>query len=194
MKNPFFTALKIILVFTLLAGAIYPLAITGIAQVLFPYQANGSIVTINGKAKGSELLGQDFKNPRYFWPRPSAGAYATVPSGSSNLGPTSDSLKKLIDVRRKTFIIGNKLPSNTVVPNDMLTASGSGLDPHISPESALLQINRICTARGYSADQMQAVKQLVFKHTENPQLGVFGDKRVNVFNLNKDLDLLKGEK
>ena len=191
MKKPLFTALKIIMVFTLLTGVVYPLTITGIAQIVFPHQANGSIVTIDGKTRGSELLGQEFKSPRYFQARPSACSYGTLPSGASNFGPTSDTLRKVVEKRRLDFIISNRLPSNILVPNDILTASGSGLDPHISPESAMLQVDRISIVRSYSSAQLKAVKQLVARHTENPQLGVFGEKRINVLALNRDLDVLK---
>jgi K+-transporting ATPase ATPase C chain len=191
MKKPLFTSIKILLVFTFLLGVIYPLAITGIAQLLFPHQANGSIVMINGQPRGSKLIGQTFKDQRYFSSRPSACDYNAVPSSASNLGPTSDSLKILIKVRRQAFIAFNHLSANTMVPNDMVTASGSGLDPHISPESAYIQIDRICSVRGYSASQRQLVRHLIVKHTETAQLGVLGDSRVNVLALNCDLDLLK---
>ena len=191
MKKSILSGLKILLAFTLLTGAVYPLIITGIAQIAFPHQANGSVMTIGNKARGSELLGQEFKSDRYFWSRPSACSYATVPSGASNWGPTSDTLRKAIEMRRTAFIIANRLPVNTVVPVEMLTASGSGLDPHISPESALMQINRIVAARKFSAVQQQKLNQLVTSHIENAQLSVLGERRINVLNLNKDLDLLK---
>ncbi|MGC9151970.1 MAG: potassium-transporting ATPase subunit KdpC [Microbacter sp.] len=191
MKKPLFTAIKILLAFTFLTGVVYPLAITGIAQLVFPHKSNGSIVMINGQPRGSELIGQTFNDPRYFSSRPSAGDYNAVPSSASNLGPTSDSLKILIENRRQAFIAFNHLPANTVVPNEMETASGSGLDPHISPESAYLQMDRICSVRGYSAAQRQLLQQLIVKHTEKAQFGVLGEPRVNVLALNCDLDLLK---
>ncbi len=191
MKKPLFIAIKILLAFTFLTGVVYPLTITGIAQLVFPHKANGSIVMINGQPRGSELIGQTFNNPHYFSSRPSAGDYNAVPSSASNLGPTSNSLKIMIENRRQAFIAFNHLPANTVVPNDMATASGSGLDPHISPESAYLQMNRICSVRGYSAAQRQLLQQLIVKHTENAQFGVLGEPRVNVLALNCDLDLLK---
>jgi len=191
MKKSLFTAIKILLAFIFLTGVVYPLAITGIAQLIFPYKANGSIVMINGQPRGSELIGQTFNNPRYFSSRPSAGNYNAVPSSASNLGPTSDSLKILIENRRQAFIAFNHLPANTLVPNEMVTASGSGLDPHISPESAYLQMDRICSVRGYSAAQRQLLQQLIAKHTENAQFGVLGEARVNVLALNCDLNLLK---
>ncbi len=191
MKKSILSGLKILLAFTVLTGMVYPLMITGIAQVAFPHQSNGSIVSIEGKARGSELLGQEFKSDRYFWSRPSACSYATLPSGASNWGPTSDTLRKTIEKRRENFIITNRLPLNTVMPNEMLTASGSGLDPHILPESATLQIERVTSARHFSPSQSQQLHQLVANHTEQPQFGCLGEKRVNVLALNRDLDLLR---
>jgi potassium-transporting ATPase KdpC subunit len=191
MKKNILSGLKILLAFTLLTGLVYPLMITGIAQVVFPRQSNGSLVSIGGKARGSELLGQEFKSNRYFWSRPSACSYATLPSGASNWGSTSDTLRKTIEKRRESFIIANQLPLNTVVPNEMLTASGSGLDPHISPESATLQVERIASARHFSPSQSQQLRRLVVSHTEQPQFGCLGEKRINVLALNRDLDLLR---
>ncbi len=191
MKKSILSGLKIILAFTLLTGLVYPLMITGIAQVVFPRQSNGSIVSIGQKVRGSELLGQEFKSDRYFWLRPSACSYATLPSGASNWGPTSDTLRKAIEKRRESFIIANRLPLNTVVPNEMVTASGSGLDPHISPESATLQVERIASARHFSLSQLQQLRRLVASHTEQPQFGCLGEKRINVLALNRDLDLLR---
>jgi potassium-transporting ATPase KdpC subunit len=191
MKISFLSGLKIILVFTLLTGVVYPLLITGVAQVLFPHQANGSILSVNNQAKGSELLGQEFKNDRYFWGRPSACSYATIPSGASNWGPTSDTLRKTIEKRREIFIFANHLPLNAVVPVDMLTASGSGLDPHISPQSALLQIDRVAATRQFSAVQKETLKQLVCSHIEPPQFGLFGEARVNVLELNNALSSIR---
>jgi len=191
MKKNILSGLKMLLAFTLLTGLVYPLMITGIAQVVFPRQSNGSLVAIGGKARGSELLGQEFKSDRYFWSRPSACSYATLPSGASNWGPTSDTLRKTIEKRRESFIIANHLPLNTVLPNEMLTASGSGLDPHISPESATLQVERIASARHFSPSQSQQLRKLVASHTKQPQFGCLGEKRVNVLALNCDLDLLK---
>lgn len=191
MKKSILSGLKILLVFTLLTGIVYPLMITGIAQAVFPRQSNGSIVSFGQKACGSELLGQEFKSERYFWSRPSACSYGTLPSGASNWGPTSDTLRKTIEKRRESFIIANHLPLNTVVPNEMLTASGSGLDPHISPESATLQIERITSARHFSPSQSQQLRKLVASHIEQLQFGCLGEKRVNVLALNHDLDLLR---
>ena len=173
------------IVFTVLTGVLYPLAITGIAQVAFPHQANGSLIERNGQVVGSALLAQPFTGANYFWPRPSAGHYATVPSGASNLGPTSAQLQSNVVHNAKAFRDGNKLPADAPVPADMVFTSGSGLDPHISPEAARLQIARVAAERKLSADAVQA---LVEKFIEPPQWGVFGEPRVNVLLLNLALD------
>lgn len=170
-------SVRIYIILTLLTGFLYPLAMTGIAQLLFPRQANGSKIVENGKLIGSDLLAQKFESPRYFWPRPSAADYTTVASGASNKGPTSTDLKKSIDERREKF--GNDAPV------DLLTASGSGLDPHISPEGARSQISRVATARKVST---QRLSELVDQTTEQPQFGFLGEPRVNVLRLNKALD------
>jgi K+-transporting ATPase ATPase C chain len=173
-------SLRIYIVLTLLTGIFYPLAMTGIAQLLFPKQANGSKIVENGKVIGSDLLAQKFESPRYFWPRPSTADYATVASGASNKGPTSADLKKSIDERQAKF--GNDAPV------DLLTASGSGLDPHISPEAARSQIQRVAKARKMSIQQISA---LVDQATEQPQFGFLGEPRVNVLRLNQALDQLR---
>jgi potassium-transporting ATPase KdpC subunit len=170
-------SLRIYIVLTLLTGFLYPLAMTGIAQLLFPKQANGSKIVENGKLIGSDLLAQKFEAPRYFWPRPSAADYTTVASSASNKGPTSADLKKSIEERREKF--GNDAPV------DLLTASGSGLDPHISPEAARSQIQRVADARKMS---IQQISLLVDQTTEPPQFGFLGEPRVNVLRLNKALD------
>jgi K+-transporting ATPase ATPase C chain len=172
-------SIRIYTILTLLTGILYPLAMTGVAQLLFPKQANGSRIVENGKLIGSDLLGQKFESPKYFWPRPSSADYATVPSGASNKGPTSADLKKSIDERRAKF--GND------VPVDLLTASGSGLDPHIGPEAARSQIPRVAAARKMSIQQISAV---VDQTIEQPQLGFLGEPRVNVVRLNRTLDQL----
>jgi potassium-transporting ATPase KdpC subunit len=173
-------SLRIYLVLTLVTGILYPLAMTGVAQLLFPKQANGSRIVESGKLVGSDLLAQKFESPRYFWPRPSSADYATVPSGASNKGPTSADLKKSIADRRSKF--GNDAPI------DLLTTSGSGLDPHISPEAAHLQIARVADARKMS---IQQISSLVDQTIEAPQFGFLGEPRVNVLRLNQALDQLR---
>jgi K+-transporting ATPase ATPase C chain len=172
-------SLRIYIVLTLLTGVIYPLAMTGVAQLLFPKQANGSRITEQDKLVGSDLIAQKFEDPKYFWPRPSSADYATVPSGASNKGPTAADLKKSIDERRLKF--------GADAPVDLLTTSGSGLDPHISPEAARSQIARVAAARSIST---QEVTTLVDQTIEGPQFGFLGEPRVNVLNLNRTLDQL----
>lgn len=175
------------IVFTVITGVIYSLVMTGIAQVAFQDKANGSLIEKNGQIVGSELLAQQFTGDNYFWPRPSAGSYATVPSGASNKGPTSVDLQKAVNDRTTAFRAAHKLPADTPVPADMVFASGSGLDPHISPESARLQVARVAAARGVGEDSL---KTLVEKFVEPPQWGFLGQARVNVLKLNLALDQL----
>ena len=173
-------SLRIYLVLTLLTGIIYPLTMTAIAQLCFSKQANGSRILQDGKLIGSDLLAQKFESPRYFWPRPSAADFATVPSGASNKGPTSAELKNSIQERRAKF--------GTDAAVDLLTASGSGLDPHISPEAARSQISRVAAVRKVSIER---ISQLVDQTIEPSQLGFLGEPRVNVFRLNRALDQLR---
>ncbi len=177
-----------IVVLTILTGVLYPLLLTVFAQLVFPRQANGSIIESHGKIIGSELLSQKTVDDKYFWPRPSAVDWNPLPSGGSNLGPTSQALADSLRVNRKNFIERNNLSATTVVPKDMLFASGSGLDPHISPQSALLQIGRVAAARALDSVRTEQLKTLVWKHIEFPQYGLFGEERVNVLLLNCDLD------
>ena len=173
------------LVFTVLTGLLYPIAVTGIAQLAFHHQANGSLIEKNGQVVGSELLAQQFTGAKYFWPRPSAGRYATVPSGASNLGPTSAQLQSNVVSNARAFRDGNHLAADVPVPADMVFTSGSGLDPHISPEAARLQIARVAAERKLSE---AVVRALVEKFIEPPQWGIFGEPRVNVLLLNLALD------
>ena len=184
-------AIVLFVLLTLIVGIAYPLAATGVAQFVFAHQANGSLLHDHDQLIGSELIGQAFSEPRYFWSRPSACSYATLPSGASNWGPTSDTLRKTIEKRRESFIIANRLPLNTVVPNEMVTASGSGLDPHISPAAAYYQVPRVAKATGLDPNQ---VRKLVEQHVKGRQFGVLGEERVNVLALNLALDALAGKK
>ena len=178
-------SLLLTIVLTVLTGVVYPLVATGIAQVAFKEQANGSLLEKNGAVVGSEFLAQQFTGDKYFWPRPSAGSYATVPSGASNKGPTSVDLQKAVNDRAAAFRTAHKLPADATVPADMVYASGSGLDPHISPAAARIQVGRVAAARGVSED---SVKALVEKFVEPPQWGFLGEARVNVLRLNLALD------
>jgi K+-transporting ATPase ATPase C chain len=151
MKIIIFSCFRLFLVLTLLTGVLYPLLVTGFAQILFHGQAQGSLVSANGHLAGSALLSQKTEGPRYFWPRPSADDYATVASGASNLGPTSDALKKAIADHAAKLRTACDLVVDAQVPDDMITASASGLDPDISPAAAYLQIARVARARHFFA-------------------------------------------
>jgi potassium-transporting ATPase KdpC subunit len=181
-------SLKIFLFFTVITGIIYPLLITGIAQIVFPNKANGSIIMKDGNAIGSELIGQQFDSTIYFTSRPSAIGYNPLPSGGSNFGLTNAKLKKSVDSLEMHFVISNHLDAHTSVPSEMLFASASGLDPHISPEAAMLQVDRIAKARNFSEAQKQELIQCVKTATEEPQFLILGEERVNVLLLNIEID------
>lgn len=177
-------AFFILLIFTVITGVIYPLVVTGIAQVLFPSQANGSLIMVDGKAVGSELIGQQFDDPKYFWERPSAAGYNAAASSGSNYGPLNPALLDVVQKRiddLKTADPHNTLP----IPVDLVTASGSGLDPHISIAAASYQVHRVAAARGLSEADVQS---LVDEYTEGRQFGFLGEPRVNVLQLNLALD------
>jgi K+-transporting ATPase ATPase C chain len=180
-------AIKVTLAFTVLTGVVYPLVVTGLAQLVFPHQANGSLIQAGAKTIGSELIGQKFTRPEYFHGRPSAAGndgYDGLASGGSNLGPTSKPLIDRVQSDLKKFRAEN--PSFTgPVPADLLTASGSGLDPDLSPAAADAQVARVAAARGMSADRL---REMVAAHTEDRQFGVLGEPRVNVLQLNLSLD------
>jgi potassium-transporting ATPase KdpC subunit len=194
MKAQTIIALKILLVFTILTGIIYPVFMTGLAQLVFPYQANGSLIKKDGKIIGSELIGQKFDSCIYFWSRPSATDYNPIPSGASNYGPTSDKLKKQFNERRTAFGIKNNITDVNAIPLEMLCASASGLDPHISPNAALMQVERIAKARGFNKVQKQNLVQCINKLTEAPQFSCLGKERINVLCLNLELDKLDSKK
>ncbi len=176
MKN-LIVSVKMFLVLSVLTGILYPLAVTGLGQMLFPYQANGSLLEKEGQVVGSELIAQKFVSPRYFWPRPSAGDYATVASGTSNAGPTSENLKQAVAERQAQGLT-----------HEMLFTSGSGLDPHVSPAAVKSQMQRIVQARTLSAEQTVLVERLIEEYTEGRQGGLLGEKRVNILKLNLALD------
>lgn len=184
MKKQLITAFWFTLVTTLIFGVIYPLAVTAIAQLAFPQQANGSLIVKNGQVIGSKLIGQAFSADKYFHSRPSAAGngYDPLASGGSNLGPTNQAL--ISRVHDDVAKLQQQHPSE-LVPADMVTTSASGLDPDISPANAEFQIERVAKARGMSPD---AVRQIVARHTEGRQYGLFGEPRVNVLELNLDLD------
>ena len=189
-------AFFMLLILTLITGVIYPLAVTGIAQVVFPHQANGSLIMANGKAVGSELIGQQFDNPKYFWGRISEtgtfpynafNAENLTASSGSNFGPLNPALTDMVKARIDALKAAD--PSNTLpIPVDLVTSSGSGLDPHISVAAALYQVHRVASARGLSEVDVQS---LVEKNTEGRQFFFLGEPRVNVLKLNLALDGIK---
>ena len=191
MKTQMIIALRFLLVMTILTGIAYPLLMTGIAQLSFPSKANGSLVMKDGKIIGSELIGQKFDSTVYFWSRPSAIGYNPIPSGASNYGPTSDTLKKQVNARRILFASKNSITDITTIPKEMVFASGSGLDPHISPEAAMLQLARVATARKLDETKKQQLEQIIKNKTEEPQFSLFGERRINVFELNLALDNMR---
>jgi K+-transporting ATPase ATPase C chain len=183
-------AILITLIFTVLTGLIYPFAITGLSQVLFPHQANWSLITANGKVIGSSLIGQNFSKPEYFHPRPSAAGdkgYDGMSSGGSNLAPTNPALLKRLAESAAAFRKENPAFSGAI-PADAITTSASGLDPHISPDTAFAQCDRVAKARNVPVEQ---VRGLVQSHIEGRQLGFLGEPRVNVLLLNLALDNAK---
>jgi len=187
MKNLFRPALTIFALLTIITGVVYPLLVTGVSQVLFPSQSNGSIITIDGKAAGSELIGQQFDDPKYFWGRVSAVGYNADLSSGSNYGPMNPAL--LASVQARIDALQAADPDNTLpIPVDLVTASASGLDPHISVAAALYQVHRVVSARGLNEADVQS---LVEQHTEGRQFGIFGEPRVNILQLNLALDDLK---
>jgi potassium-transporting ATPase KdpC subunit len=187
MLNLLNSAIGLFTLLTVLTGLIYPFAVTGIAQRVFPQQANGSLILEDGQASGSALIGQPFTDPKYFWGRPSATApfpYNAAASSGSNLGPTNPALLDSVKARIKALREAD-LGNPASIPVDLVTASGSGLDPHISPAAAEYQINRVAKARKLN---LQQVRELVFKYTEGRQFGILGEPRVNVLKLNLTLD------
>jgi K+-transporting ATPase ATPase C chain len=191
MKAQLLIALKILLVMTIITGIAYPLFMTGAAQMIFPARANGSLVLKNGRTIGSELIGQQFDSSIYFWSRPSAIGYNPIPSGASNLGPTSGRLAKQVKERRDLFFKNNLLSETTTIPPEMVFASASGLDPHISPQSAILQLERVANSRSFNETQKQELRQLIKHKSEEPQFSLLGEPRINVFELNLALDNIR---
>lgn len=190
MQNKLWNNFKMFLWLTLLTGIAYPLFITGIAQLIMERQAEGSCIFVNGKIIGSKLISQKFESDKYFWPRPSAVDYNPLPSGGSNLGPTSALLKKTVEERKEKIAKAHHVEASQV-PSELLFASGSGLDPHISPEIVYFQIERVIKARGLDSDSgKKALDDLIKRMTIPRALGFLGEPCVNVLLLNKALDEL----
>jgi K+-transporting ATPase ATPase C chain len=190
MRSQLRPAIVSIAIFTLLTGILYPLVITGISQVIFPRQANGSLIEQNGQVVGSTLIGQSFDDPRYFWGRLSATSlypYNAAASTGSNLGPTNPALTDEVSARIEALKAADPT-NNSSIPVDLVTSSGSGLDPNISVASALYQVPRIAKARGLSEE---VIRTLVDSYTEERQFGVLGEPRINVLELNLAVDAIK---
>jgi len=191
MKTQTIIALKFLAIMTVLTGIIYPLFVTAVTGTLFPHQSRGSLIEKNGKVIGSELIGQKTDSSIYFWTRPSAIDYNPLPSGGSNYGPTSAKLQKFINDKRHVFDSANNITDTLSVPSEMITASASGLDPHISPQAAYLQVERVAKARGFKEKQKNELKYLIAQLSETPQFHLFGEDRINVLKLNIELDKIK---
>jgi K+-transporting ATPase ATPase C chain len=187
LRNQLRPALMMTLVLCVITGLVYPGVVTALAQLLFPRQANGSLVSVNGKVVGSAIIGQPFTQPYYFHPRPSAAGngYDDTLSGGTNLGPTSAKLADTLIAPAIDSAVKNDGAVKGKIPSDMVTSSGSGVDPHISPANAMLQVARVAKARGVSDATMRA---LVEQHIEGRQFGFFGEPRVNVLLLNIAVD------
>jgi potassium-transporting ATPase KdpC subunit len=177
-------AIGLLVILTLITGLLYPALVTAIAQVAFPNQANGSFITVDSRTLGSSLIGQAFEEPRYFWGRPSAAGsgYDGLASAGSNLGPTSATLVQDVTDRVAALRSAN---GDAPIPVDLVTSSASGLDPDISPEAAAYQVARVAAARGLTQEEVRAA---VARHTQRPILAFLGQSRVNVLELNLDLD------
>lgn len=192
MMRSILIAVRIFVFFTVLTGLIYPLAVTGIARLLFPFQAGGSILVSHGKPVGSLLIGQSFDSSSiYFRSRPSAVSYNPLPSGGSNYGLTHHKLSSQFSRRMEWFSGDSLLSMPAGIPSEMLFASASGLDPHISPEAALLQVDRISKARTYTNAQKIRLIQLIGRLTEPPQFLCLGEERINVLLLNLETDKIR---
>lgn len=185
--------LKMFLWMMVLTGIVYPLIITGIAQLTMKHRADGSFITSKDTTVGSRLIGQKFTSERYFWPRPSAVDYNPLPSGGSNLGPTSAALKKAVEDRAIAIAKAHNLDDHGSIPSELLFASGSGLDPHISVEAVHFQLDRVSRARGWNESKQSEVKKLVDHLTENKWF-FLGGPYINVLQLNKALDELDEKK
>lgn len=193
LKKSLANSILVLILMTVLLGFIYPLIVTGVAKLLFPSQASGSLIYKGGKVVGSKLIGQQFDSLRYFHARPSMAGlgYDATLSGGSNLGPTNKKLIELIKRRAQQFRMENQLSANQYIPADIVTASASGLDPDITPEAALLQVHRIAQVRGISE---VTLRKLVEKHIKEREFGFLGTRRVNVLELNLALDNLQSGK
>jgi K+-transporting ATPase ATPase C chain len=189
MKNILFSSVKVLILMTVITGFIYPLFVTLAGQLLFNDKAEGSLIYSNGKVIGSALIGQQFNQDKYFHSRPSAIGYNPLPSGGSNYGPTSKVLLDSVNNRRKMFLLQNN--NSALIPSEMLFASGSGVDPDISPEAAVMQIDRVIKARNFDAEMKNKLSALINSMIEKRQFGFLGEEKINVLRLNIELDKIK---
>jgi len=191
MKRQIITGLRFLVLIVILTGLVYPGIVTIIVSVFFPDEAHGSLIERDGVIIGSKLIGQNFDSPKYFWSRPSYNNYNPLPSGGSNLGLLNPLLAEMIMQRENTFLHDNKIIKDLNFPAEMVTASASGLDPHISPTAALLQVSRIAQARGMDKSGQDKLVILINDLTEERQFSFLGEPRINVFLLNLKTDSLK---
>jgi len=186
-----FISIKVLLIMTLLTGVVYTGLVTGVARLFFKRQANGSLVQQNGVIAGSELIGQSFDSTIYFQPRPSASGYDPMHSGGSNFSLSSHTLREQMQQRRLHFIMLNRLKDDTEVPPEMVFASGSGLDPDVSPAAVWLQVNRVVKARHFNERQKKELEKIIAESTEKPFLGMLGQERINILLLNLKLNRIQ---
>ena len=189
MSSSLFRAFKMVLWLTFLTGVAYPLFITGISYLIMPGRAQGSLLVSNGKVIGSRLIAQKFTSERYFWPRPSAIDFNPLPSGGSNLGPTSRALQNLVKDRRKHLTETHSINEKNSIPSELLYASGSGLDPHITINAVNYQLERVAEARKLDEKGKLLLRNIISQHMLTPGFGILGESYVNVLELNYAMDL-----
>jgi K+-transporting ATPase ATPase C chain len=190
IKDVILKSVKVLLLFTVILGVIYPLAITAIGQIILPFKSNGSLISVDNKVIGSELIAQKFENDKYFQSRPSITDFTSMPSGGSNLAIAGLNYKEKSDSMYKSFKEKNLLPNETAVPSEMMSYSASGNDPHISKQAALLQVNRISKARNFDESKRNKILNIIDSFTEKPQFGILGQERINVLMINLEIDKL----
>jgi K+-transporting ATPase ATPase C chain len=191
MNHPLLVALRLFAALTVLTGIAYPLLVTAFARITFPEKSEGSLVSHQDRIIGSKWLAQSFTSAAHFWPRPSSANYGTVASGGSNKGPISSDLKKAMDERAQLLRVAHGLSADAPLPAELLFASGSGLDPHLRPETVRFQLPRVALARGFNEEQTKGLDALIEQFIEPPQLGLLGEPRVNVLLLNLALEGIK---
>jgi potassium-transporting ATPase KdpC subunit len=190
IKDIILKSVKALLLFTVITGVIYPLAITAIGQIILPFKSNGSLISVDNKVIGSELIAQKFENDKYFQSRPSITDFTSLPSGGSNLAIASLNYKEKSDSMYNSFKEKNMLPKDSPVPSEMMSYSASGNDPHISKQAALLQVNRISKARNFDESKRNKILNIIDSFTEKPQFGILGQERINVLMINLEIDKL----